>query len=73
MEELMQILEHFGFPVAVCGVLMWYINEINKRFNEQLTNIMNQHKSETDKMVEAINSNTLVMQKLVDRIGGTND
>lgn len=73
MEELMQILEHFGFPVAVCGVLMWYINEINKRFNEQLTSIMNQHKSETDKMVEAINSNTLVMQKLVDRIGGTND
>ena len=73
VEEILQILEHFGFPVAVCGVLMWYINEINKRFNEQLTSIMNQHKSETDKMVEAINSNTLVMQKLVDRIGGTND
>ena len=73
MEEvLMEAIQSFGFPVVVCGVLMWYINEINKRFNEQLTSIMNQHKTETDKMVEAINSNTLVMQRLVDRIGDTN-
>ena len=73
MEELMVVLQNFGFPVAVCGVLMWYIKEINKNFSEQLMNIMGQHKSEIDKMVEAINSNTMVMQKFIDRVGDTND
>lgn len=72
MEELIMVLQNFGFPVAMCGVLMWYIKEINKNFSEQLKDIMEQHKSETDKMVEAINSNTMVMQRLVDRIGETN-
>lgn len=72
MEDLMTVLQNFGFPVAVCGVLMYYIRELNKNFSEQLTRIMEQHKNESDKMVQAINSNTLVMQKLVDKLGEEN-
>lgn len=68
-EDVMTVLQNFGFPVAVCVVLMWYIRELNNNFREQLSNIMNQHKSETDKMTEAINSNTLILTKLLDKLG----
>lgn len=73
MEELIAVLQNFGFPVAVCGVLMWYIKDINDKFSEQLKDIMNQHKDESDKTVEAINNNTLVMQRFIDKVGGIND
>ena len=73
MEEFMAIIQNFGFPVAVCGVLMWYIKDLNEKFSEQLKDIMNQHKDENDKTVEAINNNTLVMQRFIDKVGEHND
>ena len=73
IEELMPVVQNFGFPVAVCAVLMWYIKDINDKFIEQLKDIMMQHKDEADKAVEAINNNTLVMQRFFDKVGGNND
>lgn len=70
METFIDILSNFGFPVAVCGVLMWYIYHIQNTYREQISEIMKEHKEETSKITEAINSNTLVMQKLVDRLSG---
>ncbi len=69
MEDFITLISNFGFPIACCGVLMWYINKLQEQFQEQLKIIMQEHKEETNKMTEAINSNTLVMQKLVDKIG----
>ena len=47
-----------GFPIVCCGACFWYINKNGE-----------QHKQEVDKMSEAINNNTLVMQKLIDKLG----
>lgn len=56
------IITQIGFPIAVCLICFWYIKKIQE-----------DHKSEMDKMSEAINNNTLVMQRLLDKIGGTTD
>lgn len=55
-----QFVSTLGFPIAVCLVCFWYINKREE-----------QHKEEVTKLSEAINNNTIVMQKLVDRLGGT--
>lgn len=57
-EFVVTLLSNFGFPIVCCGILMWYIFKLQEA-----------HKGEVDKMTEAINSNTLVIQRLIDKIG----
>lgn len=52
-----QFISTLGFPIAVCLICFWYINKREE-----------QHKSEIVEMTKAINNNTLVIQKLVDRL-----
>lgn len=54
-----QLISSVGFPIVVCLVCFWYINKVQE-----------QHKEEVDKMSEAIQNNTVVMQKLIDKLGG---
>ena len=53
-----QIISTLGLPIAVCLICFWYINKREE-----------QHKEEVNKLSEAVHNNTLVMQKLVDRLG----
>lgn len=53
-----QFISTLGFPIAVCLICFWYINKREE-----------QHKEEVNKLSEAVHNNTLVMQKLVDRLG----
>ena len=52
-----QIISTLGFPIAVCLICFWYINKKDEV-----------HKTEMDKMSEAINNNTAVMQKLISKL-----
>lgn len=57
VQSITTIITTVGFPIAVCLILFWYINKIQE-----------QHKAETDKLAEALNNNTLVMQELVGKL-----
>lgn len=46
-----------GFPIVACAAMFWQMRE-NLR----------QHKEESEKWVEALNNNTLVIQRLVDNM-----
>ena len=63
VQAITSIITNVGFPIAVCLICFWYINKMQE-----------QHKAETDKLAEALNNNTLVMQKLINSLenkGGT--
>lgn len=47
-----------GFPIAVCLILLWYIYKLSEM-----------HKEETKEFTEALNKNTLALQKLTDLFG----
>lgn len=55
---IMQAISTIGFPIAMCLVLLWYIVDITEK-----------HKTETVQFTEALNKNTLVLQKLCDNMG----
>ena len=57
-----QFVSTLGFPIAVCLICFWYINKREE-----------QHKDEVTELAKAINNNTLVMQKLVDRLGDNDE
>lgn len=54
---ILQAITSVGFPIVMCLMLMWYVREISSK-----------HKDESDKFAEALNNNTLVLQKLCDRL-----
>lgn len=54
-----QLISNMGFPIA-CVIAMFFM--WNKEREE--------HKAESDKWVEAINNNTKIMQRLIDKLGG---
>ena len=63
VQAVTSIVTTVGFPIAVCLICFWYINKMQE-----------QHKAETDKLAEALNNNTLVIQKLINNLenkGGT--
>lgn len=55
---VIQIISNVGFPIAVCLICFWYVNKLTET-----------HKDEVNKLTDALNNNTLVMQKLCDKLG----
>ena len=48
-----------GFPIVMCGATFWYMLKEKDA-----------HKEEMNSVTEALNNNTLILQKLCDRLDG---
>lgn len=48
-----------GFPIVMCGAMFWYM------LKEK-----DSHKEEMNSVTEALNNNTLILQKLCDSLDG---
>lgn len=59
MDNIVQIVTQLGFPIAMCLLLFWLVMKKDEA-----------HREEMNKMSEAVNNNTIVMQKLIDKLGG---
>lgn len=57
-----------GFPIVCCGVLMYYQKYTRDKDSEQLKQLSEAHAEEIKTMGEALNNNTIVLQKLCDRL-----
>ena len=59
---IVQLISSLGFPIACCIAMFWQNNKLNES-----------HREETTKLNEAINNNTLALNHLIDKLGGTSD
>jgi hypothetical protein len=59
---IVQLISSLGFPIACCIAMFWQNNRLNER-----------HKEETTKLNEAINNNTIALNHLIDRLGGSDN
>lgn len=57
INDLATLISTLGFPIGMCLIMCYYITKINEA-----------HKEETDKFAEALNNNTVVLQKLCDKL-----
>lgn len=60
LEEIATIFSNYLFPVAVCIYLFYMMQKISE-----------DHKAEVDTLREALVNNTLVLQKLIDKMEGS--
>lgn len=64
MEEIASIADvlNTGGTIAMCAVLMWYIKYIT-----------DQHKAEVDDLKKVIQKGTIVLQRILDKLGMDDD
>lgn len=62
VQVISQVVSNLGFPIACVCVMFWQQNEERKN-----------HAAESEKWVEALNRNTVAIERLCAEIGARND
>lgn len=57
--DILQAISTVGFPIVCCGVMFWNNYQMQK-----------QHREESNSFAEALNNNTMVLQKLTIMLEG---
>lgn len=65
---VLQAITTVGFPIVCCGVLMYYVKYVRDKDTEMIASITKKHNEEVNTMSTALNENTLVLQKLCDKL-----
>ena len=68
--SILQAITTTGFPIVACIGIAWFFNKVNENYRTDIKELSIQHKEEVKAMTEAIHNNTLVIQKLVDKLEG---
>ena len=63
------LVSSVGFPIVACIAMGLYIKHQNDGYDKQIATITAEHKEEMLKVTEALNNNTLALEKLCERIG----
>ena len=58
VSAITQIVSTLGFPIVMCAALFWELDKSHA-----------QHKEEIGKLSESLNNNTVVMEKLLVKLG----
>lgn len=59
IQAILTAISTVGFPIVVAGAMFWKMNKQDE-----------DHKQEMNKVTEAINNNTIALQKLIDKLEG---
>ena len=68
LNVIMTLVGSLGFPIVACIGLGWYVKYMTDTNRSDMTELRKEHKDEMTKMTEALNNNTLVIQKLIDKL-----
>lgn len=64
LTDILTAVSTVGFPIVCCLLLGWYVKVQNESNQRQLDEIRKDHKEETNKMITALENNTLAIQEL---------
>ena len=70
MEAIVSIISSVGFPIAMCLVLLWYINKKDEEYVEQLAEMENELdsvKMETTKALVEVNTSLMNNTRVIER------
>ena len=65
---IMQAINSMGFPIVAVIGICWYFAKTQENYRNDLKELSATHKEEVKAMTEAIQQNTLVIQKLCDSL-----
>lgn len=68
METWVQIITSVGFPIFACLAMGYFIKSQIDSYREDIKELQREHKEEISKVTDALNNNTIALQKLVDKL-----
>lgn len=68
MNDIITAISTLGFPIVACIGMGWYVKYQTDANNQEVSEMRKEHKQEIDKVTKALNDNTLVIQKLCDKL-----
>ena len=60
------MIQSVGVPVAFCIAMGYYVKHISDQHREDVNKLNAQHKEEMAEVTQALNNNTIALQKLTD-------
>lgn len=67
-QSIVTAIGSLGFPIIACISMGWYVKYQTDRNNEEVRDMRKEHAEEIAKVTEALNNNTLAIQKLSDKL-----
>lgn len=67
-DDIIKIVSTLGFPIAMCIGACIFIKYQFDTNNKNMDDMRKEHKDETKSMTDALNNNTLALQKLIDKL-----
>ena len=67
MNDVVQIISAVGFPIVAALGCAYFVKWQYEQNQKQIDEMRKEHKEEVQKMTDALNNNTLALQKLVDK------
>lgn len=71
MTEFFEMLQVYGFPIAACIAMAWYVKYITDSNNARMDKLNEDHKEELKQVSSALENNTRAIQHLSDLIAYT--
>ena len=66
VQSFVQAVTTVGFPIVCCGAMMWYVKYSTDQNRDEVSKLNEQHRQEMTEVTQAINNNTMALQKLCD-------
>lgn len=68
MNEILTAISTVGFPIVACLGLGWFVKYQTDQNTAEVATMRKEHLEEITKVTEALNNNTLAIQRLTDMI-----
>ena len=67
MNDVAQLITSLGFPIVACLGLAWYVKYQTDNNAKEVKEMRQEHQDEINKVTEALNNNTIALQRLCDK------
>ena len=66
MDQIWSVIGQYAFPIVMCILMGWYVKYREDKHSDEIKETRESHKTEMDKVTDALNNNTLALQHLTD-------
>lgn len=63
-----QLVGTLGFPIVACIALAVYVKYLTDKYLNAISVMQQEHKAEIAKVTDALNNNTMIVQRLYDKM-----
>ena len=70
LTNILTAIGSVGFPIVACCAMAYFFSRVNNNYRADIKELTAEHKEEMTNMTQAVNNNTLILQRILDKLGG---